>query len=89
MLKEILSRTELIERLNAPEHPRCYPPGSDRARWARLLDSPVRRAWAEEYLRAARQLKDRHGGEPLYPQLSAADALAFIRNGNRVDYEAG
>lgn len=89
MLKEILSRTELIERLNAPEHPRCYPPGSDRARWARLLDSPVRRAWAEEYLRAARQLKDRRGGEPLYPQLSAADALAFIRNGNRVDYEAG
>ena len=67
MLKEILSRTELIERLNAPEHPRCYPPGSDRARWARLLDSPVRRAWAEEYLRAARQLKDRRGGEPLYP----------------------
>ena len=89
MLKEILSRTELIERLNAPEHPRCYPPGSDRARWARLLDSPVRRAWAEEYLRAARQLKDRRGGEPLFPQLSAADALAFIRNGNRVDYEAG
>lgn len=44
----------------------------------------------EEYLRAARQLKDPARRRTCSTQqLSAADALAFIRNGNRVDYEAG
>ncbi len=84
ILKDRLSRSEraawFAEHPTTPE----FPPASDREAWKGIASGDVQRHWCAEILQFANAFRSE---TPLYPGLSAADAFAFIQDGNRSRYE--
>lgn len=87
MISEIMTETELAALLKR-EHPVCrFPAASDRAAWKRVRTGSLRRERIRALMLAANRLLKQSAGGQIYPDMTAEQAFAFIRTGNRGVFE--